>query len=164
MINTSSSIDAPYKTITMNLTNAAVGEHTNYMFNSFCKFNGIYYGADANGIYALTGDSDSNTAIDAEIKAGIWDFGSEFLKRVIDAWVGILGLGYYEITLVSDDGVETVYPLEGMRATPHNIKTNTARGVKGRYWQMRFKNVNGSDFKLESVTLNVDVLKRRVSV
>lgn len=151
-----------YKVLTMNIPAQSVSEYSNYNFNSFCKFNGVYLGADSSGIHTLSGDTDNAVSIQASIKTGIWDIGSEFIKRLTDVWIGILGNGGYEITVITDDNGEAVYSLQGAKNTTHIIKTNTARGVKGRYWQITLRNTGGSDFRLDSINTNMFNTKRRV--
>jgi hypothetical protein len=44
---------------------------------------------------------------------------------------------------------------------PHFKKQNLARGIKSKYWGVGLRNVDGSDFELQSVRVIPEVSYRR---
>ena len=155
-------IEGEHYTFVMNTKTKGISEYTNYNFNSMSE--GL--AANSTGIYALTGDDDAGTNIDALIKTGLMDFGSNYEKQVPYAYIGLSKSGEMVLkTIVDYRGKRKEYQYT---VTPRVIEaTDTIRvpmgkGVKSRYWQFELSNENGSDFELDSLELIPLVLKRRI--
>lgn len=132
--------------------------------NSFAHFAGVTLAATANGIVALTGDTDRGEPIAAHMLAGTSTLGSEQFKQVMSAYVGYRAGGPLELTLITDEHHEYVYRLEPRQAAEdiHASRVKFGHGVKGRYWQWKLANVDGADFQLDTLRLMVQPLKRSV--
>jgi hypothetical protein len=142
-----------YYTFCTNVESKATTEYTNFNFNSLSK--GL--GASSSGIYALTGDTDAGTAITASLTSGKMDFGTSFLKRVSDAYIGAESDGTLSLTLTTDNGPVT-YPLSGT-SSMDTLKADLAKGSEGRYWQVDLS--TAGSLELDSIELLPDVLSRR---
>ena len=147
------------KTIVMNLKNLGVTEYEDFEFNSFCYFNGAYYGANSSGIFMLEGDKDGTANIDASFKTGKTDIGIDNQKIPVDVYVTVKGDGGYRYKTLTGENTEYFYDIHGREKYPHTVKANLSRGIKERFIGTGFANSNGSDFEVQSIKLNVDVLK-----
>ena len=80
--------------LVMNLKNKVVSIYENYNFNSACKLNGAYLGADsASGIHILSGPNDNGAHINASITMGDSDFGLPNIKMIPEIFVDYSGPG-----------------------------------------------------------------------
>ena len=145
-----------FYTFVTNLEKGAVGEYTNYDFNSISGD----MAATATGIYALVGSTDDGTAIDCSIELPKLDFGTSYLKRITDAYIGVNSDGDLSLTLTTETGPET-YTLKGTGQL-ETLKKDLAKGHEGRYWEPTISNVNGSLIEIDTIELLPQVLKQRV--
>ena len=158
-------VTAPaFTSLTLNTRNKAVTTYTNSGFNSYASFAGMTLAASSTGIVALTGDTDDGNAIAAYLLSGVSDFDSETNKRVLAGYVGYRAGGVMDLTLITDQHHEYIYRLEPRQdaADLHTARVKTGRGVDGRYWQWKLANRAGAAFEISSVTLEAEILKRRV--
>lgn len=152
-----------FTTIALNTETSAVTTYTNMEFNSMCRFNGVTLAAGAGGIMALIGEDDNGTAIDAYLAVGASDYGSAQHKRISAGYIGGRLDGQLEITLITDEQTEYSYKLVPTNiGTLHQARKVFGKGLKSRYWAWRLANVNGCDFELDNLSLDIDVLSRRV--
>jgi hypothetical protein len=160
-----------FTVLVMNLANKVVSEYQNYNFNSACKFNGIYLGADkSTGVHILSGKDDNGTPIDASITLGDSNFGVTNLKFIPEMLVNYFGDGL-EISILRDQKVEmddTDAIINGPYDVPatfdSRVQTKRARFPKGYesgYWQFKAANVQGGDFNIESLEIPMDLSRRR---
>lgn len=152
-----------FRAFALNTENNAITEYDNYPFNSFCTFKGKHLAAGANGIMLLEGNKDNSTDIKAYFNIGNNDFELPNIKRVTDAYLSLKGDGSYYLTVTSDDGTPHNYLLTAAAgARIKNIKANIGKGKKGRFFELELSNLNGSDFELFDMVLNVELLKRNI--
>jgi hypothetical protein len=152
-----------FRCYVVNTENNAITEYDNFPFNSFCTFKGKHLAAGANGITLLEGDKDNSTDIKAYLNFGNNDFDIPNIKRITDAYFSMKGGGSYYLTVISDDGASHDYPLTAVTgARIKNLKAEPGKGKKGRFFELELDNVNGSDFELFDITLNVELLQRKV--
>ncbi len=149
------------KVYCINLKTFTITQYTNYGFNSMCNFKGMPFGANSYGIYLLSGDTDDGTAISSEILTGASDVKTSNLKRYLDAYISMTGVGNYSLKVINDDSSKE-YAFVGTKTTIDNIKVNLNKGEKGNFSSIGFKNVGGSKFNLNNIGLNVSVLKRKI--
>jgi len=155
-------IENEHYTFTINSHTKGVSEYTNYNFNSMSD--GL--GATNNGIYNLTGSNDNAVNIDALIKTGIDQFGTNQQKQVPYAYIGLNKSGQMVLKTIvgyKGDRKERWYTLTPrvIDATT-NVRVKMGKGVKSRYWQFELINKEGSTFELNSIKLMPLTLKRRV--
>ena len=148
----------------LHLLGEQLSQYANYDFNSVCKFDGKYIGANDSGIFQLdSGETDADTAIEAFFELIVTDMGIEHQKRIRSAYVGYETNGDLMLTVKDDEDNERNYTIK-----PNHIghmqqtsKVPIGRDGKGRYWMFRIDNVNGSDFGINSITAVPVVLNRR---
>jgi hypothetical protein len=149
--------------IVQNLHTMSITSYDGFNFNSLCKFNGQYLGANKNGISILDGDSDDGVAIDCDIVTGMTDGNSAWLKRITYAYLAMSSEKGVSLSLTADDEHNEVS--EDVIDTDmkmHTIKVKTSKGRKGRYWTVRVQNLDGAHIDLDSIELVPEVLSRRV--
>lgn len=161
----SSSVAAPVFTgITLNTHTKAVSTYSNGAFNSLCTFNGVVLAATSTGIVALTGNTDNGVNINASLSSGVSDFKSEQFKRVLCGYVGYRASGNMELTLITDEHHENIYAIEPRQLSSdiHPTRVKFGKGVTGRYTQWQWANKAGADFQLDSLSLDVQQLSRKI--
>lgn len=159
--------DGVYLAWVMNAETHAFTSYSNYPFNSFATIRGKTYGAKADGIYLLEGDTDAGAAIDAFARGGLTDLGSSKLKRMPSAYMGLTTSGrmVMKVTVVDDAGVrqEHWYALEDRPAGALRMgRVKLGRGLKSTYWGFELANVDGADFALDEISWYPLVLDRRL--
>jgi hypothetical protein len=146
----------------VNIRNGAVTMYDSaYGFNSFCEQGGKLYGANDDGVYELSGNDDDGDPIALEIVCSMTDFGSPYIKRLVDAWFGVHAAGSFIFSVIDEDGDQTDYTVDSADKWT-KVKTDLGRGLKGQYFKMGFKNVDGSDFRMDEMEINVQKTSRMV--
>ncbi|MBE3137649.1 MAG: hypothetical protein IMZ43_09720 [Thermoplasmata archaeon] len=153
-----------HRGVVMNLSNQAISTYSNYPFNSLAKFNGRYLAAGENGIYELSGDSDSGTQILSKIKTGPMDFGEKFIKHLRNAWLTYRSDGHIELVLYVDEDEDNPVSRSTEIASDeiHEERLKVPRGLKGRYYTIELKNMSGSDFDIDKLSLLVESIRKKV--
>ena len=141
-------------TFTTNLETGATSEYTKYEFNSLSD--GI--GASSAGIYDLASSTGDGANIDVLLELGKSDFGKIAFKRVTDSYLGVSSDGNLKLTVTTESGAES-YTLSPSTSL-ETVKSNLARGHKGRWWSIKVENVDGSSIELESIEVLIQTLSR----
>lgn len=157
--------------IAMNTANQAITNYNNYGFSSFAKFNGVYYGANENGLYQLEGDDDNGTPIAATIRTVLSAFNTTWLKRLESCYLGLLRLN----GTVPSPAVLSVKPFDktNVLGAAQTLSSTTSggskvdrvkfgKGLQSNYWGVEISNVDGVDFSLDSIELRVATVRRRL--
>lgn len=151
-----------YKTKAVNISNGAVTEYHNFQFNSYAYFNGVYLGANSNGIYRLDGDTDAGTKIEARILTGPQDFGINILHKPTDVWLTYRADGEL-LVLVEMDEEGTIYEIElpTSKRGLHEMRTRQfPRGFDGRFYAFGLRNTSGCDFDVSTLRVIGEKLRR----
>lgn len=145
----------------LNLSMRGLTQFSAYGFNSFAKFNGVTLAAGANGVFAITGENDNGTAIDAS-------FGMHAkegqVSRLREAVVNYRTDGQVVLRVIpeeTDDVYE--YTLTNSENTISKARTKLGRGIKGSNWQFEVSNVDGSDLELDYIDIVSNSTSRKVS-
>ena len=145
----------------LNVATEAASRYEGFNFNSLCEIDASrYLGASSAGIHELGGDTDAGTEIAAFVLSGLDDFKSDHQKRLTDAYIAAESDGALTLK-VTADGVTDTYSLTESGALK-NRKVPLGKGRKGRYWQFELANQDGAGFTLDKVSVNAEVLSRRV--
>lgn len=150
-----------YQTYVLNTKNAMVSSYDKYNFNSFCEFHGMYLGAGPTGIHKLNGESDSGVNVDALIQTGLLNMSTQKVKRVTHGFIRMRSHGNYELHLITDDRIEYTYPFFSTSPAMLPLEVKTGRGARGEYWTVKFVNVNGEDFEIENMELDLEIQSRK---
>lgn len=141
--------------VALNTRTKAVSTYAGLSPNSIARFNGVTLMATANGIVALTGNTDLGVPISAWITSGKTTFGLQGMKRVLTGYVGYRAGGDMELTLIGDDHHEYSYRMEPRRIDQqHQSRVKFGRGAKAVYWQWKVANTDGADFALDRLELH----------
>lgn len=144
--------------------NYAIAQWTNYNFNSFCEFNGVALGSNEDGIYALTGDQDGTTNIDAFFELGPTNMGEDKqlkLRRLITS--GEFG-GDLLLTVYKGEGGAVEYDLTPVNKdmTQTTAETTLQLHHQDRFWSFRVENVDGCDFSIDMIDVLIALLARLI--
>ncbi|MFA7257548.1 MAG: hypothetical protein WC047_08250, partial [Kiritimatiellales bacterium] len=118
-------------------------------FNSYCEFQGVAYGANATGVFKLTGDTDNGATIHTGAALHETDFRARNDKRFRKAYLGVSGTEPVMI-METGEGERTVYSIDDKG------KVDASRSLHSRDWTLSV-----SDFdSLESIQLVPVILAR----
>lgn len=144
----------------INLRNNAVTEYESTQYNSIIEWGGNYYGANDNGVYQITGDTDAGEDIDAYVKTGVVDHGSGRIKRPSDVYLSGKSDDKVVFSVIVDD--DTQYDYEVSMKNTHDVrKGKLGRGIRSRYLQYQLANKNGADFDLDKAEIILTPVDRR---
>jgi hypothetical protein len=148
-----------FTTYAMNIENSKVTQYTNFDSLAMAKIGGVYLSIAKDGIYLMDGDTDNGNVIDARVRFGMDDMGSEYQKRVQYAYVGSKGtVGLRMLTDSDNEADNHDATHQGNGIGTRRIKLG--KGTKSRYWQPE---ITGNSFELDSVSLEAEVLSRKVA-
>lgn len=157
--------DTSYVAYVMNAETGALSQYQNYPFNSIANFNGKTYAAAETGLYEIAGDTDAGDDIQAWIRYGLTDFGSDALKRMQSAALGITSDNQMVLKVLYVDGGkkrESWYLLKQQTADSFREGVvEIGQGLMSRYWGFEIHNIEGGDFTLDGIKLYPVVLTRR---
>lgn len=151
----------------MNTESRGLSRYTNYPFNSFAKVGGRYFGAAADGLHQLDGDTDNGEPIAARLRAGLSALGTRRLKRIPEAFIGYTSDGtllLHVITVSEATGEKeaAIYRLRSRAAvSARENRWKIGRGIKSVDFDFVIENVDGADFDLQSIEFRPVILDRR---
>ncbi len=152
-----------YSVVAMHTESSALSTYSNFKFNSFAQFNGVYLGANDAGVFALTGATDDGAAIAASARLGVTDFSTSHQKRVDRCYVGYRTDGSMVLRVTTDEQKVRDYLLAATGKTGiHGNHVRIGKGLAARYWQFEIMNKDGADFELDMLELKPTPLRRRV--
>lgn len=139
----------------VNTASLAPSEYRNFDFNSMARLGDRYYGVNDEGLFLLDGSDDAGDPIEASILTGQLDFGSSYLKRCEYAHVGYTASGELVMKVITtQDGARTERWYKAKTTVAGDDREGRfklGKGVKSRYWQFEWVNVEGADFELDRV-------------
>lgn len=151
-----------FKTFAMNTENAKVTEYTNYDTLAIGRIGNVYLAIGTDGIYQIGTQRDDGDDVEALVRFGKTDFGSDYQKRLQYAYVG--GRGRMVMRMRVDRGEVTA----DRDVTHAGVDTGTTKlkggkGARSRYWQPEFQNVEGQDMEIDALNLIAEQTSRRVA-
>lgn len=147
----------------VNAESGGSSRYEQYEFNSFAKIDGKYYGARADGIYLLEGDTDAGAPINASINFGRKNFGGTAtqLMRLENCYLGMSSTGRM-VLRVTADGKTFDYVARRASADMATQRVDIGRGLRANFFEFELYNQNGDDFDLNSIEFAAVVLSRRI--
>lgn len=137
--------------IVLNTSNGAVTEY-DWSFASVSP----QHAGDANGLYALGGDTDQGAAIVSEMRSGL--SGGETLQKPGNVYLAMHGPGGGTLIVMGRDS-EWEYPI---LARPSGVcMANPGKGIRQSYLGFGFRNIAGADFRLDRIDADVLASKNR---
>jgi hypothetical protein len=149
-----------------------VTEYRNFPFNSFANHDGVEYGAGVGGIYELTGGDDDGAPIEAWMRAGLSNFGTDAAKRLPEMFLAVrsdedecLFLKVIHNDAKTGRRTEDWYRFDEVRASGMTRETRAkiAQGLKSVFWGYELHNINGADFGLNEARLYPLILDGKVT-
>lgn len=159
--------DAANEVFCASIENGGVGGTTRYRayaFNSFATISGKHYGANANGLFLLDGNTDSAERIAAQFGFGQLDFGKPNLKTISYCYLGAKA-GAMRLSIDSlVDGKPTLsnYAARGHGSSIREVRFDLGRGLRSTYVMPTFYNTNGDDFEVDTVRFLIAESTRRI--
>lgn len=132
---------------------------TTRAFNSMCRFGDVYLGATSAGLFRICGYSDDGVEIPALLSTGVFDLGTERFKRIAYIYLGLESTGAMQVEVWCDGVYKTTLDVPSVWASKREVYLKVPKGLRARYWQLKFNNVDGSFFVLYSVKLLPVVLQ-----
>jgi hypothetical protein len=134
-----------------------VTHYTNYAFDRIVRYKNSYYGMNSTGLYLLEGVTTDTWAV----QTAETDFKSAQKKTVETAYFGGRMPPASTVSLIARENAANTYNYTTPRgAHAQNYRQAFGRGIKARYYAL---GLSGTDhFDLDSVTLNVTTLARKV--
>ena len=142
--------------LTINLRRNALSQYQGYNFNSMCEWNGLYLGANEDGIFTLEdSETDNGTEILSIVETVTTNFDTDHAKRMRKAYIGYEASGNLILKIVVDDEHEHTYFLKPVKKQQlqHKTKVPLGRDLKGDYFMYRIENKNGCDFSIDSLDM-----------
>lgn len=144
-----------------NIATQAHSRYAGFGFNSFCRYDGKYYGCKSDGIYELTGDTDGADPIPCTVTFAETDFGASNLKRFESVYLGVKASGQLVLKVVQDASNVYHYNVIPSGNDGRAARAVLGRGLTGRYWQLEL--ASGTErFELDSIDYSFATLSRRV--
>jgi hypothetical protein len=148
----------------MNLHNQAISTYSHFNFNSIANYKGTLLVADDTGIYTIGGDTDNGAEIGIDIKSGSMDFGEALIKYARDIWLTHRTSGTLRFIIYVDEDIDTTIQkyttISNSNMNEERIKP--PRGLRGRFYTIEIKNVDGSDVDIDSLSMLVESVKRKI--
>jgi hypothetical protein len=146
----------------MNTENNAVTEYSNFGFNSFCEFNGMYLCAKDDSIFQITGDTDYASPpdlVNGTITLPTIDAGKGQPRKPRDAWIAGRK-GEMQLSVVVDEKITYTYDTEIIDPDIHEERVKIGRGIRGRFFSFIITNVDGTRFNISIMRVLVELLKK----
>lgn len=140
----------------LSLERIAPSQYANYNFNSMCNFGGASLGANEDGIFVLdNGDKDITTDILAFFRLATTDWGTDNLKKIRKLYLGYECDGAVEVNIAADESedLSTEVRPRHKDLREHSQKVSIGRDLKGRFWELEIRNINGADFSIDSISV-----------
>jgi len=131
--------DEAYECYVLNTPQFFPSVYSGFDFNSYCVFEGKAYGANATGIYELTGETDAGAAINTGVILSQTTFGIPNKKKMRRAWFGITGTAP-TLVLEVEDGTRKAYTVDSYG------EVGSDREVKGKTWKLSVAGFDELDF------------------
>jgi hypothetical protein len=152
-----------YEAYAINLTTGAVSHYTNYPFDNILRFGSKYYGVKADGVFEIGGNLDLTVPINAHIKTFQTDFGVKNYKRLPYVYASGRSDGGVTIGVTPDEGITYEYDSYwGEVPGNTNHRATVGKGIKGVYYSLDVKNINGGSFELDEISVQVTPTVRAV--
>jgi len=158
---TAPALDDTSRVWVVNIDTAATSQYDDYGFNSFLgdTGDGKCYGLADDGIYELTGNTDTGAAIPWQVDFGISNCGIKARKKILNVYVGVTtgGTTYLKVNV---DGVDHTYRVEPCVRGPYDYRTKIPHDIQGHQWG--FTLMSSDDTDLIGVEFAPANLTRRI--
>lgn len=141
--------DEVYDCFVLNTPKFLPSVYSGFNFNSYCEYQGRAFGANSEGLFELTGETDNGDTIHTGAQFHETDFGMRNQKRFRKAYIGISGASPVMV-METDDGERKAYTIN------NKGKVDASRSIHGKEWTLSV-----ADFDtLENIYLVPVILSR----
>lgn len=138
----------------MNLDRGATTQYVGFDFNSFSG----EYGLKSDGLYTLSGGA----GVDAVIGLGKTDFGSEELKHLPAAYLGVDAPEPMILVVSVPNGMNYSYTARSSGEDLKMQRIDPGKGLRANWYDLSVYNTEGSDFTLATVSFAPVASGRRI--
>ena len=149
------------ETWVVNLDSSASTRYTGYDFNSFARIGGKHYGARADGLYLLDGDTDAGAAITGRVQLGRSDMNSPMRKRLESVYAAVSSTDVVYLKVTNEDGEVYTYSARRSSTKLEQQRIDVGRGISANYLTFELEG-SGADFEVAGLEFNAVVLTRRI--
>lgn len=146
----------------VNVDTAATTRYADYAFNSFFTREGIGYGVASDGVYQLSGDTDSGELIDAFLAFGETRLGSVYDKRLPAVYINVMSENRMILMVEVDESAPVYYEARTNTDVLDITRVDIGRGLKGANWTFTLLNKDGCDFNLSTLEFTPVKVARRI--
>jgi hypothetical protein len=152
----------PFSAYSLNTENFGVSSFSNFIFDSFAEFNGLYLASSPSGLFLLSGNNDIGTKIDVVIKKEQFGGDVRNKKRVRNIYTELRTDGDYEIDVKIDNDTYTYIaePTHNYSDGIQTVRTKPGKGLLGRYITMLLRNTNGNNIEVRELGLDIEMSER----
>ena len=139
-------------TLDAQLNGGRFSQYTNFPFNSMVRFGEKFLGAGPSGLFEIGADTDNGTKINAEFELPTTDLGVHNKKRLRFVYLGYETNGDLEFEVITDQQPGEVYRVSKINTTgQQRNRFSINRTQQGRYFTIKGRNSNGSDFSIDRI-------------
>lgn len=140
----------------MNTETTALSWNTNFMFDSIAQYGNTVLAVAPDGVYILDGNTDAGVNIASTLKTGFMDFDDRKVKRLGGVFFGLRGSALRLAVEPFGAAAASEYDMPAFTTlSPGSNRITPGKGLASRYWRMTFKNVDGGDFDIDNIELDV---------
>lgn len=156
-------VSVTYEAYAINLTTGAVTHYTNYPFDNIVRFGANYYAVSPTGIFKLGGSLDLTAPIAAHIKTFSTTFSDRKMKRLPYVYSSGRSDGGVTVGVTADEGATYEYTSQwGAVAGSTNHRTVVGKGIRGVYYALDIKNIDGSSLAIDGIDAIVESTERAI--
>ncbi len=152
-----------YKCIVINLFNGVITEYSNFAFDSLIELGGVIYGVNDVGFHLLSGNLDIDANITSIIRPFLSNFGVINLKNAKSCLLSMKTSGALSVKPIYEDYVGAATNVTGVADRLIMKRVKLPMGKQGEFVSVEVGNVDGVAFNLDSITLDLDISKRRIN-
>ena len=141
-------------TLDAQLNGGRFTQYSGFAFNSMVRFGEKFLGADSAGLHLIGADKDNGVNITAELELPTTDLGVQQKKRLRFLYFGYEVNGALDVVVTYDQKAATTKTYRMGNLETSGQQRNwlpLRRDAHGRYMTMTVRNVNGSDFSIDSI-------------
>lgn len=149
----------------LNTESAAPYWYSNWQIDDMVQVGDQVFAVGPEGLLLIGADTDAGEGIDATVRYGFSDFGTDQKKRVDAFWFGYTSSDVLEVSVETYGQGYPAYTYEMqpvLADQPRNNRIKPGKGLNARYWRVTLNNVGGCDFSVSDTAADLAVSARRI--
>ena len=135
----------------INIKGKQISQFKNFTFSSMVNFNGVSLGVNNLGLFNLTGDTDNEVKILAELELVMTDMGIKNPKRLRYFYISFESDKDLLLTVTCNESVVKTYTIKANKIGQQRTRVPIGRDIYGRYWSFNITNPNGTSFAIDAI-------------